>query len=75
MYSAFELVLYYIISLIPSINRGCSLASGQKMEGFKGRKFFARERSPAARASARSRAEKFSFPFRRKNRARKKSEM
>ena len=38
------------------------------MEGLKGKKFFAREPSgkPAARASARSRAEKLSFPFRKK---------
>jgi len=33
------------------------------MEGFKGRKFFARERNPAARASARSRAEKLPLHF------------
>ena len=40
-------------------------ASGQKMEGFQGRKFFAREpsASPPPRVSARSRAEKLPLYF------------
>ena len=33
------------------------------MEGFKGKKFFARERNPVARTSARSRAEKLPLHF------------
>ena len=32
------------------------------MEGFKGKKFFARERNPAARALAWSQVENFAFP-------------
>jgi hypothetical protein len=44
------------------------LASGQKLEGFKGRKIFAREQQAKPRRPARSersRAENFAFPFRR----------
>jgi len=53
------------------INNFGLLASGQKMEGFKGRKFFAREpQSRRLRFSAES-SRKLPFPFRRKIGARK----